>query len=74
MNYLKKTTEDSSITYYSKEYKEHYHSVFGAKTEALQKFIKPAKLEERAKSKSVRILDVPFGLGYNSLCTLEIDG
>ena len=37
-------TDDGSIGLYNKELDEIYHSKYGAKTEALEKFINPCKI------------------------------
>lgn len=64
-------TDDGSVTFYSEDFKEHYHASIGARTEAEQKFIGPSKLEARLKKGPVRLLDICFGLGYNSLCAVN---
>lgn len=69
-------TDDGSVTFYSREYDEHYHSKTGAREEALEKHVKPAieylksvgKLE---KISYIKILDFCFGLGYNSYVFIE---
>lgn len=53
-------TNDSSITLYSKEYNETYHSVSGALEESLKKFVEPCQIKN-----GMKILDIGFGLGYN---------
>ncbi|RMH70551.1 MAG: TIGR01212 family radical SAM protein [Gemmatimonadetes bacterium] len=65
-------TADGSITFWSADYKEHYHAAVGARTEALEKFIRPSNLIDRLKKGDVRLLDVCFGLGYNSLMALDV--
>lgn len=63
-------SEDGSYTAYSKEYEEHYHSTKdGALHESLVKHVIPAfsKMKER---KSVDILDICYGLGFNTLATI----
>ncbi len=69
--YIKTITEDGSITYYHTGYEEHYHSIAGAQSEAFYKFIHPSGLIEKSQSETVKILDVPFGLGVNALTSLE---
>ncbi|PIE59647.1 MAG: TIGR01212 family radical SAM protein [Desulfobulbus propionicus] len=64
-------TEDGSITFWNAEFKEHYHTLAGARSEAEQKYCQPARLDERLHKGPVRILDVCFGLGYNSLSSCE---
>jgi len=63
-------SEDGSCTAYSVEYGEHYHSTKdGALTESLKKHVIPAfSCFEGAPS--LRILDICFGLGFNTLATL----
>lgn len=63
-------SEDGSYTAYSKEYDEHYHSTKdGALKESLKKHIIPAFELNRGK-KEIHILDICFGLGFNTLATL----
>ncbi|MBN2824348.1 MAG: hypothetical protein JXQ76_03410 [Campylobacterales bacterium] len=63
-------THDNTKTLYSHEFKEHYHSTHdGALTESLYKHIVPA-LRLNAHKKHLRILDICFGLGYNTFATL----
>jgi len=60
---------DGSYTLYSKEYEECYHSVKdGALREALKKHVEPAF--ELTQKSHLRILDICFGLGFNTLATL----
>ena len=66
--FKKITTKDNSITFFSEKYKENYHSVSGAEEEAIKKFVKPTLGRFKGK---VRILDICFGLGYNSAAALE---
>lgn len=63
-------SEDGSYTAYSKEYDEHYHSTKdGALKESYQKHVIPAfnTLQEKEE---VVILDICYGLGFNTLCTV----
>jgi len=63
-------SEDGSYTLYSKEFKQHYHSLSdGALNESLIKHVIPALSYHENKS-TLKILDICFGLGYNSLATL----
>jgi len=60
-------TEDGTISLYNFSVKDVYHSKIGAYTEALQKYTIPSGLLEFVKhNNEVKILDVCFGLGYNS--------
>jgi radical SAM protein (TIGR01212 family) len=60
-------TDDGSITFFSEDWKEHYHTKQGARLEAQKKFVEPSGLPEKLKTKDVKLLDVCFGLGTNSL-------
>jgi len=65
-------TEDGSITLFSEEFKEPYHSTTaGALTEALEKFVKPARVRERARKGRVSLFDSCFGLGYNAFTFID---
>ena len=78
--FVMETTLDGSSTYKNLEYNETYHSSIGAYTEALYKHVLACKLDELANTYLVqtsleaasssfpviRILDVCFGLAYNS--------
>jgi tRNA U34 5-methylaminomethyl-2-thiouridine-forming methyltransferase MnmC len=63
-------TKDGSLTYFNEEFSEHYHSVSGAKEEALKKFVLPS-LNNYIFKDEIKILDVCFGLGYNSSCLID---
>jgi len=65
------TTEDGSLTFWNEEYKEHYHTPMGARLEAEEKYVRPSNLEKRLVKADVQLLDICFGLGYNSLCACE---
>jgi len=63
-------SEDGSYTAYSKEFEEHYHSTKdGALHESLSKHILPA-LKHTQDKDEITILDICFGLGFNTLATL----
>ncbi len=62
---------DGSKTLYSQKYQQTYHSLKdGAIKETLKKHILPAFKLSKEKSE-IKILDICFGLGYNSLLTLK---
>ena len=63
-------SEDGTYTAYSKEYGEHYHSTKdGALYESLVKHVIPAFELQKGK-KQLTILDICFGLGFNTLATI----
>ncbi|RME77446.1 hypothetical protein D6774_04440 [Candidatus Woesearchaeota archaeon] len=61
-------TADGSLTYINEEVGEYYHSKTGAREEAFEKYAKPTMIDRFNK---VKILDVCFGLGYNSAAALD---
>ena len=61
-------TKDGSIGLYDKSLDEIFHSIYGAKTEAFEKFIQPAKIID---NKPLKILDICYGIGYNTKCAIE---
>jgi tRNA U34 5-methylaminomethyl-2-thiouridine-forming methyltransferase MnmC len=64
-------SDDGSYTAYSKEYQEHYHSTKdGALNESNYKHIFPA-FSCMKNHKDIYILDICFGLGFNTLATLK---
>lgn len=69
-NHTMVLSEDGSYTAYSKEYDEHYHSTKdGALHESLSKHVIPA-MQLKACQDEIVILDICFGLGFNTLATL----
>lgn len=68
MNWVQ--SEDGSYTAYSPQYDEHYHSTKdGALNESLKKHIEPAFLIHKGKD-HLKIIDICFGLGFNTLLSL----
>ncbi|MCD6269473.1 MAG: hypothetical protein J7J71_04995 [Deltaproteobacteria bacterium] len=62
---------DGSRTLYCASVGEHYHSTKdGALTEALYKHVLPAWQYRIRGRKQIVVLDICFGLGYNTLCLI----
>ena len=62
--------EDGTNTLFSKEFNEPYHSTKdGALHESLEKHVKPS-FKLKNKKQHLTILDICFGLGYNTFATL----
>lgn len=60
-------TNDGSVGLFSPVDDDIYHSTYGAATEAYEKFIFPAKLENFFLEHSeIKVLDICYGIGYNS--------
>jgi len=66
------STADGSITFWNEDYKEHYHTPAGARLEAEEKYIVPSQLKQRLAQGDVHLLDICFGLGYNSLVAMNL--
>ena len=65
-----KLSDDGTYTAYSKEYDEHYHSTKdGALKESYLKHVIPA-YQNLSQKDEVYILDICYGLGFNTLCTI----
>lgn len=71
-NYRFVKSADCSTTLYNVQYDESYHATNeGAMTETLSKHVRPAiALGNLLARPVVRILDICFGLGYNTFCSL----
>jgi hypothetical protein len=70
------STADGSQTFFSDQFQEAFHSHHGAKQEAIAKFVEPTQIAEKVRGKvksnqSLRILDVCYGLGYNTAAAVE---
>jgi len=60
-------TDDNSIGLYNREVQDIYHSKYGAVTESREKFVEHLEFEELFQNKKeVNILDICFGIGYNT--------
>ncbi len=72
-------TGDGSMTFFSQAFGEAFHSQYGARQEAAGKFVLPTQLAKLAMVAdrqsepvaSLKILDICYGLGYNSAAALE---
>ncbi|MGM5481935.1 MAG: tRNA (5-methylaminomethyl-2-thiouridine)(34)-methyltransferase MnmD [Nanobdellota archaeon] len=65
-------TKDNTITFYNEEIGDVYHSESGAKQEAFEKFAKPALIPFMTNPPQIiEILDICFGLGYNSCAAID---
>lgn len=72
MEYLPHHTKDGSFTFFSEQFQEAFHSHYGARQEAIAKFVEPSEITYKAKQKDrLRLLDICYGLGYNSAAALE---
>lgn len=66
-------TNDGTVGLFSPQFDDIYHSTYGALTESWQKFILPANLSEYIQwHQSVKILDICYGIGYNTKTALQV--
>lgn len=68
--FVPQLTGDGSFTFYSDAFGEAFHSQFGAFQEAELKYVEPTLLRLKAQQPRLRLLDVCYGLGYNSAAAL----
>lgn len=66
-------TNDGTVGLFSQADDDIYHSTYGALTESWQKFIIPSRLQEFVRqNESVKILDICYGIGYNTKTALSV--
>ncbi|MEH1814502.1 MAG: MnmC family methyltransferase [Nostoc sp.] len=70
-NFTPKLTADGSFTFVSQEFGESFHSHYGAQQESFCKFVEPTQLATAAQKPVLRLLDVCYGLGYNTAAALQ---
>ncbi|MGB3532188.1 MAG: MnmC family methyltransferase [Microcoleaceae cyanobacterium] len=63
-------TADGSYTFFSTEFNQAFHSNFGAKQEAEYKYVLPLQLRQLAQQPQLHLLDICYGLGYNTAAAL----
>ena len=68
--FVPQLTADGSFTFFSKQFGELFHSNHGARQEAQLKFVEPTQLRQKAQQPSLRLLDICYGLGYNTAAAL----
>ncbi|MBK9935349.1 MAG: tRNA (5-methylaminomethyl-2-thiouridine)(34)-methyltransferase MnmD [Cytophagaceae bacterium] len=61
-----KITDDGSITLFSEQFNQHYHSKFGAKTESDHIFLELGFAYAAEKFENIKIFEMGFGTGLNS--------
>lgn len=70
-NFTPQLTADGSFTFFSAEFGEAFHTRQGARLEAQQKFVEPTRLARKAEQPTLYLLDVCYGLGYNTAAALS---
>ena len=69
-DFVPKLTDDGSSTFFCAEFGELFHSYHGARQEAQLKFVEPTQLSDKARQPNLRLLDICYGLGYNTAAAL----
>lgn len=65
-------TDDGTVGLYNHEINDIYHSSYGALKEAKEKFIYPLNFSENfLNKKELKILDICYGIGYNTKAFLD---
>ncbi|WP_458700838.1 TIGR01212 family radical SAM protein [Sulfurospirillum sp. 1307] len=64
---------DGSITLWDEKFKDYYHPKSGAINQAQKVFIDKSDLKNRLEKGEVNLLDIGFGMGYNSLEALKLE-
>lgn len=60
-------TNDGSVGLYSPEFDDIYHSTFGAYAESCEKFVLPSDIQYYITNyKKINVLDICYGIGYNT--------
>ena len=70
MGYYFVKTRDGSVGLYDEDVNDIYHSSCGAYTEAFDKFVIPSQIE-RFKNSDCNVLDICYGIGYNTRALLK---
>ena len=63
-------TDDGSYTFFSEEFGQTFHSRYGAKEESIFKYAMPTLLAQKSSRGHLRLLDICYGLGYNTAAAL----
>jgi len=63
---------DGSVTFWNKQYHDYYHPKAGAYRQAWELFIAQSHLNERLEKGDVSLLEIGFGMGYNTFCALAL--
>ncbi len=64
-------TDDGSYTFFSTEFGQTFHSKSGAKAESIYKYAVPTLLAQKSSRGHLRLLDICYGLGYNTAAALD---
>lgn len=71
VRFVPEPTADGSFTFFSPDFGEWFHSRHGAYQEAVVTYVQPTHLALKAQQPTLHILDVCYGLGYNTAAALD---
>ncbi|WP_286682784.1 TIGR01212 family radical SAM protein [Sulfurospirillum sp. MES] len=64
--------KDGSTTFWNEMYRDYYHPKAGAYAQAQRLFLEKSCLKKRLEQGDVRLLEIGFGMGYNTLEALKV--
>lgn len=64
--------EDRSVSAWNETYRDYYHPKAGAYRQAKELFIEKSDLRARLEKSDVSVLEIGFGMGYNTFCMIEL--
>jgi len=64
--------KDGSSTLWNETYHDYYHPKAGAYTQAKTLFLEKSDLKARLEKGDVNLLEIGFGMGYNTFCAIEL--
>ena len=64
--------EDGSVSAWNETYRGYYHPQAGAYRQAQKLFIEKSDLEKRLEKGDVKLLEIGFGMGYNTFKAVEL--
>lgn len=63
---------DKSISFWDEKHKSYYHPKSGAYKQAKELFIEKSSLKQKLEKRDINLLDIGFGMGYNSFEALSL--
>ena len=64
--------KDGSVSAWSEAFRDYYHPKAGAFRHAKELFLQHAHFEERLLKRDLSLLDIGFGMGYNTFCAMAV--
>lgn len=63
---------DGTVIFWNQKYRDYYHPKEGAYAQAMQLFLKGSELAKRLLKGDVKLLDIGFGMGYNTFYACKL--